>query len=398
MILSDIVSYKTQLNNLSSRDVAEKTSYALTDMINQVSSFDIDLAEHIEDLDTASFVVSNVLGSIDKILNSMREVVQQSIDDSEPDYFSKSMTLYNNMAHEESTEILNRAKPIRGETDTIIRTRIGLYTDWRYPGMIIRPATESHIKHLVPLDPLYIVDTNDRLLLPVREEFTPEYQARLRYYTISEYVNQPIFQQLPVGQFGMIFSHNYFQYKPLHIIKQYLDEIFVLLRDSGVFMFTYNDCDYTHAVRLAEKNFHCYTPGRMIKDYAVEKGFDIVFEHHSEDGIHFLELVKPGEARSIRGGQTLARIVPRSDKKPSDDISPKDVDNHTGEVYNKHEALKLRVTASLLGIDTEDNIFGSMYTLEKLARLVKIRMDQGGIEIAKFNEKLERKINKRKKS
>jgi hypothetical protein len=136
----------------------------------------------------------------------------------------------------------------------------------------------------------------------------------------------------------------------------------------------------------------------MIKDYAVEKGFDIVFEHHSEDGIHFLELVKPGEARSIRGGQTLARIVPRSDKKPGDDISPKDVDNHTGEVYNKHEALKLRVTASLLGIDTEDNIFGSMYTLEKLARLVKIRMDQGGIEIAKFNEKLERKINKRKKS
>lgn len=74
---------------------------------------------------------------------------------------------------------------------------------------------------------------------------------------------------------------------------------------------------------------------------------------------------------------------------------PNDIDNDTPTVYTSDDILKLQVSALLLGIDTEERIF-SVYTPEKLSRLVSLRMNQGGIEINKFNDKLNRQFNKRK--
>jgi hypothetical protein len=38
-------------------------------------------------------------------------------------------------------------------------------------------------------------------------------------------------------------------------------------------------------------------------------GFEIIFEHSGQGNITWLELKKPGEIQSIRGGQALAKIV-----------------------------------------------------------------------------------------
>ena len=67
------------------------------------------------------------------------------------------------------------------------------------------------------------------------------------------------------------------------------------------------------------------------------------------------------------------------------------------KVYTNDSILKLQISAVLLGIDTEERIF-NVYTPEKLDRLVDIRIQQGGIDINKFNNKLEKRFNKRKKS
>jgi hypothetical protein len=140
----------------------------------------------------------------------------------------------------------------------------------------------------------------------------------------------------------------------------------------------------------------------LIKQYALDSGFDIIYEHHADENIHWLELQRPGNKESLRGGQALASIISKNNllknkksKYPSS-MLPNDIDNDTPTVYTSDDILKLQMSAVLLGIDTEEMIF-SMYTPEKLSRLVNLRMNQGGIEIAKFNEKLERKINKRKK-
>ncbi len=74
-------------------------------------------------------------------------------------------------------------------------------------------------------------------------------------------------------------------------------------------MFTYNDCDQGHGAALAEQNFMCYTPGRIIKSHVEGMGFEIMFEHHGQGDVTWLELKKPGEIQSIRGGQALAKIV-----------------------------------------------------------------------------------------
>jgi len=403
MKLSELVAHKNLLDTLSAGKLADHAAHGLGSMIEIIKRDQLPIPEQLEDLDTYAFVMANAMTGIDQTLHDIRSIAQQEIEKNEDVYFENSNQLYLDMQHEEVDYILNRTKIMRDSTRDLVDSRMKLYTDWRFPGMIIRPAAELHVENLVALDPLYLVDTKKELLEPAVKRFTLEYQARLRCYAIQEYTGEPIFNKLPEQQFGFVFSHNYFQYKPIDIIKQYLDEIFNLLRPSGVVGFTYNDCDFAHSVRLTEKPFHCYTPGRLIKQHAISTGFEVLFEYHGDENIHWIELGKPGEKQSIRGGQSMAAIVSKNNlltQKKSKYLSsklPNDIDIDLDITYTNDDVLKLQISAVLLGIDTEERIFG-LYTTEKLHRLVDLRMNQGGIDIKKFNEKLEIKFNKRKKS
>ena len=402
MKLSEIVAQKNIIDQLTVSNIAETALAGIDSIVEIIKRAQLPINEQLEDLDTSKFVIDNVLFNFENTIEYIKTSALHAIEAHEKEYFEQSQGLYENMQHEEVDYILTRTKPMQNKTQELIDARSRLYTDWKFPGMIIRPACETHVGNLVALDPLYMVDTHFDLLLPALRSFTPEYQARVRQYVIKEYTKSPIFKDLPRDQFGFVFSHNYFQYKPISIIKNYITEVFDLLRPGGVFGFTYNDCDFAHAVALTERHFHCYTPGRLIKQYALDSGFDIIYEHHADENIHWLELQRPGNKESLRGGQALASIISKNNllknkksKYPSS-MLPNDIDNDTPTVYTSDDILKLQMSAVLLGIDTEEMVF-SMYTPEKLSRLVNLRMNQGGIEIAKFNEKLERKINKRKK-
>jgi hypothetical protein len=56
----------------------------------------------------------------------------------------------------------------------------------------------------------------------------------------------------------------------------------------------------------------CYTPGRVICQAAESAGFDIVYQHTGLGDLTWLELQRPGQISSLRGGQTLAKIVAQS--------------------------------------------------------------------------------------
>lgn len=402
MKLSEIVAQKNIIDQLTVSEILETVLFEINSIIEIIKRAQLPIQQQLEDLDTSTFVIDNVLFNFENTIEHIKTSALHAIEDHEKGYFKQSEDLYENMQHEEVDYILTRTKSMRKETQELIDARSKLHTDWRFPGMIIRPARENHVNNLVALDPLYMVDTHSDLLLPALHGFTPEYQVRVRQYIIKEYTKAPIFKDLPKNQFGFVFSHNYFQYKPISIIHEYITEVFDLLRPGGVFGFTYNDCDFAHAVDLTERHFHCYTPGRLVKQYALDAGFDIIYEHHADENIHWLELQRPGEKESLRGGQALAAIVSKNNllknkkSKYPGSMLPNDIDSDTPTVYTSDDILKLQMSAVLLGIDTEERIFNS-YTPEKLYRLVNIRMNQGGIEIDKFNEKLERKINKRKK-
>ena len=75
---------------------------------------------------------------------------------------------------------------------------------------------------------------------------------------------------------------------------------------------TFNDCDRRGAVELAERWNNCYTPGRLVRSLCESVGFVIEQEYVIDSAVNWLELRKPGTMVSLRGGQTLARIIAKS--------------------------------------------------------------------------------------
>jgi hypothetical protein len=75
---------------------------------------------------------------------------------------------------------------------------------------------------------------------------------------------------------------------------------------------TFNDCDRDKAVKLAEQRYACYTPGTMIQQFAATVGYNQIFSWNNNGPTTWLELRKPGALTSLRGGQTLAKIVHKS--------------------------------------------------------------------------------------
>ena len=310
MKLSELVGYLNLLNQDDidpNYDMAMKKFYAMSHVIaNHAVQFDAlstDFKDAVSNVQTA-------FDQVEQIVDGLKDHIVSMIESMEPTQYAQSERLYQEeMCNESNEYILNRRLHIDENSNILLRLHLKNLTDWRLPGMIIRPGRDTFIEDLVPLDPLYLVDHNMELLQPAVSAFTVEYQRRLRTYPANDYQNGHPLWQLPDNQFGLVFVWNYFNYKPLSVIYRYLADIYKKLRPGGVLVFTYNDCDRGHGAALAEQNFMCYTPGRIIKSHVESMGFEIMFEHHGQGDVTWLELKKPGVIQSIRGGQAMAKIV-----------------------------------------------------------------------------------------
>ena len=310
MKLSNIVRYLNQLDTLSIESAAAQSVIELEKINHIVQTSEVQISEAVAALTSNLNDVKLSLDCYGENLKKLRANVFDLVQQQEPDYFANSQELHRGMQQEPPEYILQRTIKIDSDTLLFLRKRLqGLHSDWRYPGMIIRPAHSPWIEDLVALDPLYFVDTHEDLITAVKSRFTPKYQTRIRQYIIDEYSDGPAFSNLPQRQIGFVYSMGYFNFKPLEIIKQYLSEIFDLLRDGGAFLFSFNDCDQWRAIGSAENSFSCYTPGRLIREHAVSVGYEIEFDHDVNSVITWLGLRRPGTITSIRGGQALAMIL-----------------------------------------------------------------------------------------
>jgi SAM-dependent methyltransferase len=139
--------------------------------------------------------------------------------------------------------------------------------------------------------------------------FTQEYQRRLRPYVINDWKDTEIFTALPSNQFGLVFAYNYFNWKPIEMIEKFLTEIYQKLRPGGALVFTYNECDNWYGVGAVENAWMCYTPGSRIQTIARNLGYKIIEQCTGAGDIAWFEMHKPGEVRSLRGGQVLAKVI-----------------------------------------------------------------------------------------
>lgn len=310
MKLSTLVSYRNHLRNLHTRPAVIDALRDLGNVEHFVASHEVQIDNRSKELHDNLQDIETRINNFHRTLEHLGDQVDNAIRKQEPDYYRESLCRYEEEMCFETTEyILNRRLAADPETLDQLETNLRNYTDWRLPGLIIRPGRDNFIEHMVPLDPLYLVDHDMDLLTPSIKNFTPEYQQRLRPYVVKETPAQPFLNELPTNQFGLIFAYNFFNFKPIEIIQRYLEEGLTKLRPGGVFMFTFNDCDFETGVGSAEHAFQCYTPGSAIKNIADNLGYEFVYEYKKNLPVSWLEFKKPGIIKTNRGGQSLSKVL-----------------------------------------------------------------------------------------
>jgi hypothetical protein len=381
MKLSSIVGY---LNHLDTLGVGSATTVnaELAKISYVIQHSPIQFPQLTDELFATQNQVELHLQQYDQTLHKIRHDVQVLISQHEPEYFANSTKLYQSMRHDTAEYLLKRTRPIHPDKKLQLRSRLQTYTDWKYPGLVIRPSHSPYVEDLVALDPMYFVDTHEELITSAIKQYPLEYQRRLRRYKIDEFGSGPIFEALPQQQFGFVYGFDYFNFRPLEVVKQYLLEVFGLLRIGGTFFFSFNDCDQQGGVALTENHFSCYTPARLIYEYAEQIGYEIINQQTIDAASTWAELKKPGQLSSIRGGQCLAGIF----RKPAptvlpdpmivEEITPEAVDIPIKQLYNSLDLDQLIMLAEMLNVDISNDTTKRMYNIKKVRKTLEAYLER----------------------
>jgi SAM-dependent methyltransferase len=312
MKLSKLVAFRTQLEKiyLSESQVAANSATTEVQLLLQDKP-DV-FAKLKQKVDYHAEQINQQFDELKQTVDQLHKQINEIIEQEEKHWFIESYKLYEQgMPHETTDYILSRRESLSEELEHIFTRRLENHVDWRFSGLIIRPGQEDFIRGMVANDPLYLVDQHYDLLVPALEKFHERYQRRLRTYVVNERGRDPIMQKIPDNQFGLCLVYNFFNFRPIEVIRQWLNEIMTKLRPGGVLIMTINDCDREPAVILAENYFTCYTPGNMILELTKSIGFDVLYVWRTDGPMTWIELRKPGELTSLRGGQTLAKVLPK---------------------------------------------------------------------------------------
>ena len=195
-------------------------------------------------------------------------------------------------------------------------------SDWRFPMLFLSPSHPDYTEYCLKSNLVYVCTNNFS-----RENIVDHVKKILRKPNLSApsmFRQKPLSHEgkidndtIPQNQIGLAVAVNFFNYRPLEVMREYLTEMHNILRPSGVFIFTYNNCDLPGSVRNVEKTMYSYTPGGLVQAMVQGLGFEILNVVDYEDvNVSWLEIKKPGELKTMRGGQDLAKII----KHPTDVI------------------------------------------------------------------------------
>lgn len=312
MKLSTLINYRNQLDSLSIQTMSKNVDIEVDKITHVIGTDPVCGQKSSEIFIEQQQMLKQVFDKFEQELEKHRFKVNEQISVIEKSWFAESYRLFNQEMHNETKEDIKfRSPQISKEAELFIQSRIVRLTGWKRTAMILRPGFESWIHDMVSCDPLYLVDISHDLLTPALSSFNQVYQQRLRTYVVDEQQDQKILKDLPKDQFGLILAYNFFNFRPFELIKQWLLEFYEILRPGGNLLMTINDCDRDKGVMLAEQHFCCYTPGSLVCALAESIGFETTFVWHDDGASTWLEFVKPGEFESLRGGQTLAKIIPK---------------------------------------------------------------------------------------
>lgn len=313
MKLSTLVHYRNLLEKYSLPDMTPVVNEHAGHARHLISDHEIQFPALTQQIVQNFDSIVESFDQFSETIESVKNEIQQLINEIEKEYFVKSYQLYEQSLSEDQADyVLDRKIQIADDVFTYLDTRTKSYGNWHHSGMIIRPGSETWIENLVACDPLYLVDKGMDFLEPAMKRFNEDYQRRLRTHLLRPYADGDMLKNLPDGQIGFCLAYNFFNYTPFEVTKAYLEEIYHKLKPGGTLAFTFNNCDRSGAVELVERNFMCYTPGKLLLALCESLGYQIRLTYQLDAACTWAEISKPGQLTSLRGGQSLARIVAKS--------------------------------------------------------------------------------------
>jgi SAM-dependent methyltransferase len=284
----------SELFNLRTRLIAIKV---------QVPVLGEEYNKYIDDLvDQYDLLIDQVNLPVEELQNKLK-IIDQQIGDLTHKLFAGNYELEE---HYGSVDFIRNSRRIYVRTDVedVIKQRILLYTSWKYPALEIGCRDGEWTQYMVASDPLYIMDRHTEFLDSTNSKFPTAYQQRLRKYPL---INHDL-SGLPANQMNFVFSWGYFNYVSLDTMKQYLRQVYTVLRPGGVFMFSYNDGDTPAGAGMAENFAQTYMPKSMLKPLCESLGFEISKEFDFEPNISWIEISKPGELKTVKAHQVMGEI------------------------------------------------------------------------------------------
>lgn len=306
MTLRQLVEFREQL----------KVALNVSRIVNETNQLRTDLRNLDRDLDDKyQVVLDRAIDNYEKLTNEAEYYkanletvfadIQQDINAVSHEFFTRNYDLEFDVDQQTNVR-KGRQIYMPSEIESILIQRLELHADWKYPGLEIGLQDHKWTERLVAFDPLYLVDPNLTLIDDTLKEFTPEYQRRVRPY----HINDISLKALPQNQMGFVFSWNYLNYKSLDTIKQWLIEVYAVLRPGGVFMFSYNNADTPSGAGFAETNWMSYMPKSTLIPLCEMIGYEVASSYDFNTSANWIELRKPGELKTVKAHQALGEIRP----------------------------------------------------------------------------------------
>lgn len=319
MNLPELIHLSTSLQSLTLTDLQTQTANRFEYILQKFQEPSTIDPEFYSLLVSANLLLHCTFGDLETQLALLKDEIQKQITVQGNSWFQKSLALYEKQLESQDAQQPEAVGYHRNQSPRLdtalrdsLRARVASYCSWHHPAMVLHPMLEPFVHDMAPGDPLYLVDESLHLLRPVLQQFNDIYRNRVCVYTIKESFEKPMLASLPNNQLGFCLIYNYLNYRPFELIKKYLVEIYEKMMPGGVMAFTFNDCDKPQSIQMVEQQISCYTPGSLIRAWAQYIGFEEIWLHEDDSASVWLELRKPGQLTSLRGGQALARIIPKS--------------------------------------------------------------------------------------
>lgn len=305
-----------QMRNLLDESIALEELRTATDtLLQRIDSVTRaeEFAMPLKNVRSYYATILNILDTQPKEFTVMRNQIAAQIEDITKDWHARGYIIngfYGSGTSDVQGERNDRILPLSSEVKKIIEGRLALYSSWQYPGLEIGPGDGDWTPSLVANDPLYIADTQQEFLDSTAALFNEDYRRRMRKYQIDHVGNDIL--SLPHNQIGFALAWNVFNYFPEEELRNYLSQVFKLLRPGGVLLFSYNNCDNPSQAGFAEDGWMSWMPKTLLAQILNDIGYETLHYFDPEVNVSWVEVKKPGIKTTVKAHQVLGEIKTRN--------------------------------------------------------------------------------------